>query len=453
MVNQTIELFSYNPDPFLQPASNNKLLTTIAALNHLGSKFRFSTDFFYDYKNRRVVVRPKGDPTLTFEQLQKSLMNVLEKVTSMNPHEIVVDASFFNPIPFTNGGDDEEFPDSWEWGNLQYSFSSVPSALSLEHNTLTFTVKGGEVAGQGLSIVLDEPFQSFAKDFFEFDTSLSRTLDCSNANIISKESVTSYYKPLDNKIIVRGQLCAKKESKQTLTVLDTYGFFLQAVSSASASSNGPKSVKIDYLSEEERSSMFEFKEECVYSDNILTVMNTTLQESDNMYAELFLRQLGTFIKANSSLDVFPSITTRGIQVVKDILTSQFNLSPFTFFQNDGSGLSRHNLISPRSLVDALSAIYYKGAGGVSGETFVSLLPLGGRSGTLRNRFVDFPGIVSAKTGSLDGVSSLSGYIRNANYRDPIVFSIIVNQCPLSAKEMHQIIDSIVTLFAFMNPKC
>ncbi|KAG2387496.1 hypothetical protein C9374_001090 [Naegleria lovaniensis] len=451
VMNQSMELFSYNSDPFFQPASNNKLLTTIAALNQLGSKFRFQTNFYYDYKQKSVVVRPMGDPTLTFEKLQFGLKSVFLQLNSESVEQVIVDNSFFNPIPFTNEGDDN-FPSSWEWGNMQYTFSALPSSCSLEHNIINFNVKAGTKVGDYLIATIDDKTFEFATPMIQFDTTYTRTMNCSggNSNNKQQETVNAFYRPLDRKVIVRGQLCTSSISPQSLTILDPVEFFMQAVQFITN-----KPVTLMYLSDEQRSNMFAFTKDTIYSDNILHIMNTTLQESDNTYAELFLRQIGALIKpSDNTLIPFPSITQRGIQMVKNILTNTpYNLSPNTFFQDDGSGLSRHNLVSARSLVDALIGVYYKGAGGVGGEVYKSLLPLGGVSGTLKNRFKNFPGLVSAKTGSLDGVSSLSGYIRNERFRDPIIFSIIVNQCPLSASQMHQVIDSIVILYAFMNPDC
>ncbi|KAF0981811.1 hypothetical protein FDP41_012468 [Naegleria fowleri] len=449
VMNQTMELFDYNSDPFFQPASNNKLLTTIAALNQLGSKFRFQTTFYYDYKQKSVVVRPMGDPTLTFEKLKIEIKGVLQQLNTESVEQIIVDNSFFNPIPFTNDGD-FNFPSSWEWGNMQYTFSALPSSCSLEHNIFNFNVKAGTKVGDALIATIDDKTFEFAIPILQFDTTFTRTMNCSGGNNNKQqETVNAFYRPLDRKVIVRGQLCTSSISPQSLTILDPDEFFVQAVKFISN-----KPVTLTYLSDEQRANMFSFSKDTIYSDNILRIMNTTLQESDNTYAELFLRQIGAFLKPSDSLTPFPSITQRGIQMVKNILTSApYNLSPNTFFQDDGSGLSRHNLVSARSLVDALVGVYYKGAGGVGGEVYKSLLPLGGVSGTLKNRFKNFPGIVSAKTGSLDGVSSLSGYIRNERFKDPIIFSIIVNQCPLSASQMHQIIDSIVILYAFMNPDC
>jgi D-alanyl-D-alanine carboxypeptidase/D-alanyl-D-alanine-endopeptidase (penicillin-binding protein 4) len=74
------------------------------------------------------------------------------------------------------------------------------------------------------------------------------------------------------------------------------------------------------------------------------------------------------------------------------------------------------------------------------------LPVAGKSGTLKNRFRNTPaeGIVQAKTGTMTGVVSLSGYVNTPNYQ-PLVFSIIVNQTEQPATVVRQGMDEVVVL--------
>jgi len=375
------ELFNWDGRRFYQPASNNKVLTTIAALTHFGTKFQFQTKFYYDYKQGQLVIRPLGDPTLTFDRLQYGLKSAMRQLNSVE--KIVIDGSFFNSNPFTNQGV-EDFPDSWEWGNMQYSFSSLPSIFSLEHNTIEFTVTPSTLINQPFKVELDERF-NFASNVITFDTSFTKSIDCSSN---SPTTLSSFYVPLRRSIVVRGQLCiGSQPQRQELTIMDPADFFIQAVKSAS----NVKDVKIVYLTNDELSQLFDLTSSTIFSDNIITIMNYTLQESDNMYAEFFLRQLGSTLNDTS----FSSITEKGIKVVKSILTDSttFNVDANSFYQNDGSGLSRHNLVSPYSLVSALSAMYYKFSNKGGGQIYKSMLPQGGVSGTLKNRFLQYPGVV------------------------------------------------------------
>ena len=84
--------------------------------------------------------------------------------------------------------------------------------------------------------------------------------------------------------------------------------------------------------------------------------------------------------------------------------------------------------------------------------FRASLPVAGVSGTLRNRLRDTPavGIVQAKTGTMTGVVSLSGYVNSPNYQ-PLAFSIIVNHHEQPARVVRQSIDEIVLLLTQLQP--
>jgi D-alanyl-D-alanine carboxypeptidase/D-alanyl-D-alanine-endopeptidase (penicillin-binding protein 4) len=140
-------------------------------------------------------------------------------------------------------------------------------------------------------------------------------------------------------------------------------------------------------------------------------VNITNQRSNNFYAETLFRFIG------GSKNV----------------TSGFRLA-------DGSGLSRHNTATPRSIVEILRVMYYS----PNRDTFYASLPVAGISGTLRNRMrqTAATGTVYAKTGTLTGVRALSGYLEHPN-QGQMLFSIIVNNQRVSGQSLVKAIDTIV----------
>ncbi|WP_267871724.1 D-alanyl-D-alanine carboxypeptidase/D-alanyl-D-alanine-endopeptidase [Nostoc sp. CHAB 5715] len=140
------------------------------------------------------------------------------------------------------------------------------------------------------------------------------------------------------------------------------------------------------------------------------------------------------VKNQTSADV-------GLEVVKASLT-QLGVDPANYILVDGSGLSRRNLVTPEALVQTLRGI----ARTPTAYIYRASLPVAGKSGTLKGRFQDTPaeGIVQAKTGTLTGVVSLSGYMNAPKY-EPLVFSILVNQSEQPATVVRQAIDEIVVL--------
>lgn len=150
----------------------------------------------------------------------------------------------------------------------------------------------------------------------------------------------------------------------------------------------------------------------------LTVVN---RDSNNASADALLRSIG------------------GQSVVNQALAT-LGVSPESYAQVDGSGLSRNNRVEPSALLAVLKGMYTHDTSGL----FYRSLSVAGVNGTLRNRFRQTPvqGRLHAKTGTLQGVRALSGYLENDSY-GLIAFSIVVNQPGQSGQTMIQAIDQIV----------
>ena len=147
----------------------------------------------------------------------------------------------------------------------------------------------------------------------------------------------------------------------------------------------------------------------------------TLKPSQNLYTETILWALGEQLGNKSN----PRATSaeRGIAVVRSFLT-EIGVPPDGLIQYDGSGLSRHNLVTPAALVTVYS--YMAKQSRYSGA-WLDSLTIGGTDGTLASRFkgAKTKGNVRGKTGTIDQVSALSGYVTTAA-GERLVFSIIVN---------------------------
>jgi serine-type D-Ala-D-Ala carboxypeptidase/endopeptidase (penicillin-binding protein 4) len=177
----------------------------------------------------------------------------------------------------------------------------------------------------------------------------------------------------------------------------------------------------------------------VQSPPLSELLMETNQNSNNLYAESLLRALAfkqPRIPNKNTADI-------GLEVLKKTLT-QLGVDASGYVLVDGSGLSRRNLVTPEALVQTLQAIAKTPAASV----YRASLPVAGKSGTLKSRFRGTlaEGIVQAKTGTLSGAVSLSGYV-NAPQYEPLVFSILVNQSEQPASVLRQAIDEIVVLLA------
>ena len=178
----------------------------------------------------------------------------------------------------------------------------------------------------------------------------------------------------------------------------------------------------------------------VVSPPLSQLISETNQNSNNVYAEAILKTLGR-LQEPTSLDSSAS----GVNAVRQVLSS-LDVNPNRYSMVDGSGLAERNRASAEAFVQTLQAMALQ----PEAQTFRRSLAVAGRSGTLTNRMgnTSAAGIVSAKTGTLQGAVALSGYINAPNY-SPLVFSIIVNSDD-SASTLRGTIDEMVVLLSSLK---
>jgi serine-type D-Ala-D-Ala carboxypeptidase/endopeptidase (penicillin-binding protein 4) len=172
---------------------------------------------------------------------------------------------------------------------------------------------------------------------------------------------------------------------------------------------------------------------------LLQDITVTNKVSQNLHAETWLRLLGQHFGEDGSIE-------EGARVVRAQMLRS-GMQPQDFFFYDGSGLSPEDRIAPRALTTLLRYI----AEQPWGAEFRTTLPIGGIDGTLSDRFLHGPlhGRVFAKTGTLEEVNALSGYVTAKNGHT-LVFSVLCNGHMPDAKGITETIDAIVTAAAETN---
>jgi D-alanyl-D-alanine carboxypeptidase/D-alanyl-D-alanine-endopeptidase (penicillin-binding protein 4) len=180
---------------------------------------------------------------------------------------------------------------------------------------------------------------------------------------------------------------------------------------------------------------------------------TTLnRESSNLYAEQVIRTLGVEQPADSvDDDVEIGSGEMGVEAaMRTYVRAQIDTSRIQFA--DGSGLSRHNLVTPRSVVTLLTYLWNHPDAAVK-RSFYDSLPVGGENGTLEYRFrgtAQARGQVRAKTGTLSNASALSGYVRTAD-GTPLAFAILCNHHITDSDFVREAQDIIVNALAGSPP--
>lgn len=431
-------LYSRDAQKYFVPASNVKLLTTAAALRQLGSQFRIRTSV-YGSSDGSLRVVGRGDPSLTDAQL-KELAQQLSRRGIRQVNQLIASDDYFQGYAVNP---------NWEWEDVQADYGAPVNSLILNQNAVVLKLLP-QVLGKPLRVVWSDPTE--ATRWRIRNESVTAQPDESASINVSRDLRGGVLK-------ITGQLAVDSEPESVaLAVLDPVEHFLQhfrralATEGINETADKRRSTRIsDIISiRQRRSAAFELA--AVESLPLSQLLIETNQNSNNIYAEALLRTLAAEAlpslgaKAGNAPALRDSTPEMGLRIVKAILT-KLGVDPTGYVLADGSGLSRHNLVSPEAIAETLRAM----AQSPEAVVYRASLPVAGISGTLRNRFRDSAaqGIVQAKTGTMSGVVALSGYLDAPDY-EPLVFSIVVNQSDQPATRLRQVIDDIVLLLTQLH---
>ncbi len=420
-LNGTEKLYNRDGDRLFIPASNMKLVTTAVALRHLGAATRLKTSVYQlpstgSLPNLLVVGR--GDPSLTTTGLQ-SIAQQLKQRGMLQIGQISFDDGYFRG---------EQINSDWEWGDLSTDYAPAINSLMLNQNALSLTLSPSTIGTPLKYSWADGGWNSWQVD--------NQTLTAAANQDSSVNAIAVFGKPV---LRLTGRLAKNAEATRIdLPVVNPAESFIgglrRSLSQEQITIGGTRLVLGQSVA-----NLPEIAS--INSPTIGELVREANQKSNNIYAEVLLKSIGrTHPQHNTSGE---DTTSLGIALVKQRLT-ELGVNPQSYRINDGSGLSRHNLVAPMALIQLLSGM----ATTPDGKLFRDSLPVGGVSGTLRNRLKGTPaqGIVFAKTGSMSSTITLSGYLNPPKY-SPLVFSIMLNQHDTSTSKMSKVIDEIVVLLA------
>ena len=420
-------LYARHADHFFTPASGAKLLTTAAALHRLGPDYRIRTSIYGDadpagLTNLQVVGR--GDPTLTDNQLI-DLAEQLSYHGIAQVNQLVMQDAYF-PQFATNP--------TWEWGDAQWYYAPPVNSLILNGNAVTVEVAPTQV-GSPLSITWPANVQR-------------QPLPINNdtATVADQPEIL----PLNlwrtgggEQIRVTGQMAAGASPvSYNLAVLDPVQQFTDALIRA-LGDQGISVAQAEMI--DQAISQVGPELAAVNSPPLWELLIPTNQDSHNLYAEVLFKTLGV-----TQIDPpFTDASTAGGEAIRKIL-ADLGVDSATVRLADGSGLSRHNLVTPAAMAETLQAM----AVHPNADVYLNSLAVAGVSGTLSNRLGEtvLEGRVQGKSGALTGNVSLSGYLQPPNY-EPLVFTILINHSDQHASILRDHIDQILLLISQLSSEC
>ncbi|NET70726.1 MAG: D-alanyl-D-alanine carboxypeptidase/D-alanyl-D-alanine-endopeptidase [Sphaerospermopsis sp. SIO1G2] len=407
-------MYSREPQKLFIPASNTKLFTTAAALNKLGKDFRIRTSIYQDGEGI-LRVFGRGDPSLKSEQLE-ILSRQLYQQGIREIDQLLADDSYFQG---------EVIIPSWQWEDVQFYYGAPVNSLIVNENAAVINFVPQKI-GEPLKIKWLNPLDS-------------KNWRIENNSITTEENkprfVTVYRDLKGQTLRVQGQLPVNSKPRiNAIAVFDPVDNFIShfrfnlfksgiTVKRVSVNNVGTRTQEIA----------------AIESPPLSELVQETNINSNNVFAEAILKTLGS----QQPLTDNQTTVDAGLEVMTNTLT-KLGIESDSYIIVDGSGLSRKNLISPAAIVKLLQ----KMATSSQANTFRNSLSVAGVNGTLKNRLVNTSaqGKVQAKTGTMMGVVSLSGYLNNSDNQD-MVFSIMVNQSNQPTKVVRNAMDEIVVLLS------
>jgi D-alanyl-D-alanine carboxypeptidase/D-alanyl-D-alanine-endopeptidase (penicillin-binding protein 4) len=407
-------LYRHNEHQLLMPASNMKILTTSAALNLLGAGFKFRTMLVQ--RGDDLVLVGDGDPAFGDAELLKksglSATNVYEQwATQLKGkvfRHVLVDDSIFEP---------SAIHPRWDARQFQNKFSAEVSGMTFNLGSVDLAVKS---APGGDAIYRMTPPTHYAPV-------RNTCVTGGRGGVIVTRSANS------NEISLRGG-CTATEVTVSITVHDP-ALMAATVLAETLSSGGVKftgsvgrdrSVRAKIASGNSGITVL-----AVHETALSTALARANKDSVNLYAECLAKRIGAAGGGEGSWESGSAAVTGFLKHI-GIADTEFKV-------DDGCGLSRDNRVSANAIVQILQTNFV----GRYRDEFMSSLAIGGKEGTLENRFKEMRGRLIAKTGYISNVSALSGYLKG---RDDqwYAFSILMNGVPAGANgRAKQLQESII----------
>lgn len=412
-------------DPLI-PASNQKLLTTGAALLVLGSDFAFRTELFLD--GETLTVKGSGDPALadpalldqlepklTVEDVLESLATAVKNANVSRLERIVLDDRVF---------DRQWVHPGWKPENFDRGYSSQVAGLNFHLNVLSIFPTPSKDGPPARPVLGLEPFAPWMEISNE-----ARTVD-RGKNLIRLSRAMG-----TNRIRLLGEVRGPFREPEMITIHEPPTYFGQALAYhllAQGVGIGRSAASAGAPSREQYSLAFESMRladpmDAAPAGRVVAVVVTPLEEilqrcnsdSQNLYAEALLKRLGHEVTKD------PGSWSNGASVIRMMLSQELGPEMTrTTTIADGSGLARDNKVAPATLTRWLRVMRDHPK---AGPAFVNSLSVPGE-GSIRRRFGknDLKNDLRAKSGSIDGVRCLSGYVTSNDGSRCVIFSVMVN---------------------------
>ncbi|MBR4801658.1 MAG: D-alanyl-D-alanine carboxypeptidase/D-alanyl-D-alanine-endopeptidase [Bacteroidales bacterium] len=408
-------------------ASTLKTITCGMALAYLGEDYRFSTTLKYSgtVKDGTLFgdlwIVGGGDPTLGSEDGVGFPVDSIFGVWTAAMKELGIRKVQGNIVVDDSYLAREVIPSSWEWGNIGYDYGSAPSGLPFHEDVQNARIIPGKKEGEKPQVIVLYPQIPGFKYINELTTGPAKSGDWSEYNCSDLARVGKF----------TGSVPVDRDTIRSI-ISNKFGYISCGAAFRDFVVSQGITIGPDIIPVEDAAKADLTEITTTYSPELWKIVGRTLLVSDNFYAETLFKQLGKKMLGDGSYS--------GAKKAARRILDSLGVNRTGYTQDDGSGLSRENYVSPEFFCNFYSVMTKQPCF----EKFVEAFPYP-TVGTLRNVLTDKkkfnPDIaagVHAKSGSLSCVKTYAGYVYAGPKHGLIKFAILVNNysCPTREIQKH-----------------
>lgn len=411
-------LFNSNGDSPMTPASNTKVMTAAAAYLYLGPDFNYITSVSTDGNitkntlNGNLYITFSGDPTLSSPDIDALIKTVRAKGITRIHGNIIIDETVFSG-PYYGLG--------WPQDNLAYCYAAP--------------VAGSIINGNCMALQISKSRRGRAPVVRQFTTHFPVVNDL---QLVGRKALrTCVFQPMitsNNSILLQGCLPSRANWGLAFAIKNPQSYARQVIMLGLSKAGISVQGQALFGKTPGHTTLLAAHS----SDSLQSILAYMLKHSDNVYAGAITKTLGAEYYGVGSYK-------GGANAISAILSSRIGNGFKPPYLEDGSGMSVYNLIAPIQLVEVYDYMYHQPQ---LISTFMRSLAISGQSGTLAYRMTrdGLAGHVYGKTGTINGVSTLSGYI-NIPRKPTIIFAIMMNGVVGGFAHARSVQDQIVQAIA------
>ena len=419
-------LYRRNAERLFKPASNLKLVTGAAALARLGPDFRFRTPVLARGTRRGdtlagdLLVIGRGDPGLS-----QRVAGGADILGALRPWADSVRARGIRVISGRVTGDAAWFPDpmlgeGWMWDDLPFDYAAPIGALQFNEGSAAIEIAPGRAAGDPCRTTLlpsGTPLRVFSIALTAPADSAVNSLDFTRA-------------PFTDSVTVWGRLSAGHAPVRLPVAVPEPARYFEAALTQALREAGITVTGATLPGASQADTIFVWQ-----SMALRDLLPFFMKPSQNQIGEALLRTLGAE-RGVASVD-------SGRATLRDVLRG-FGVPDDAWRIVDGSGVSHYNYVAPELLARVLFVMGRR----PEADVFIQSLPTAGVDGTLANRLrgTAAQGNVHAKTGSISGARTLSGYVTTAD-GERLVFVLMCNHFTTAQRVVDGVQDLVVERLA------